>query len=93
MDPCLYIEQAIADGISMYPNPSDGEFTVRVDQPGSYAVQVYNCLGQLVLNMEMNLDQSLNGSIDMGDHEPGLYLVRLRSDQINVVQKIRLVNE
>lgn len=55
--------------VSVYPNPTNGKFNVRVD--GEATVEVINCLGQVVTHMNINDTQSFSVN------EPGVYIVRI----------------
>jgi hypothetical protein len=55
-------------GISIYPNPSNGQFTIDA---GEATVDVFNCLGQVVSHLRINGKQTI--SLD----EPGMYFVQV----------------
>jgi hypothetical protein len=62
--------------IEIYPNPAD-DF-INVEFPGKFkALQIYNSRGQLVFKEDINNDKAF---IPVGDFLPGLYLVRIESD-------------
>ena len=60
---------------SVYPNPTSGKFVVNAN--GEATIDVYNCLGQSVLHVVTNDEQTIN--ID----KAGVYFIRvLKKDKI-----------
>lgn len=71
--------------LSVYPNPSNGWYTINVDgNPADYTYVVMNSLGQEVL-----AGHSLN--VDLSAHDPGLYFLRVMSGEAS--KTIRLIKE
>ncbi len=79
--------------ISIYPNPTDGEIKIRITGfiPGSYKMEIYNAIGNLIKKREVILQ-----SYEVDIHEnmerlpKGLYYIRFGSDKKNVVRKLIL---
>jgi endonuclease I len=73
------------DGISLYPNPSNGEFTVYYNNSGkTYAVEIFSMLGQTVFIKE-NITQS---SVLISNIPKGIYLVKITDDTKSTNKKI-----
>jgi choice-of-anchor B domain-containing protein len=67
-------------GFSLYPNPSENDITITsVDSPIS-TVEIYNVLGQRVLNR--NFSENLSEKIDISGLNSGLYLVKINATTI-----------
>jgi sugar lactone lactonase YvrE len=71
---------------SVYPNPSNGTFTISTDDTGPMEVSVFNTVGQLVYH------QSFIGAkapIDLLATPPGLYYIQCKArDGVKATQKI-----
>lgn len=87
-DPLLMLEEKTINNMNLFPNPSNGSFTL--DLGGHFKtiqIKVSNLLGQSVLSKSFNNIQRIeNLEID----NPGIYLVTV-SDMENVSQTLRLI--
>ncbi|MEJ6584044.1 MAG: M43 family zinc metalloprotease [Crocinitomicaceae bacterium] len=75
VDGCLSIDEANGNAISVYPNPSNGAFTLNSDGYILNSVAVYNQIGQLVYNR--NSDQ-IEKDIYLMNFESGVYTIRVK---------------
>lgn len=73
-------------GISLYPNPSEGQFTINATEAGSYLVDVTNMLGATVQSTRFN--NTLN--MDLTGLAKGVYTVRVSNDAASTVQKVTI---
>jgi len=64
------------DGLSIYPNPSDGEFVIEVSNTNTW-IEVYNMLGELVLKQRNTLKRF---AINLHNEANGMYMVKLITD-------------
>jgi hypothetical protein len=80
-----------SNGLSVYPNPSNGKFTMQI--PAQYQVgselHVYNMQGQLVKSEIVN--GSTNLTIDAQNWPAGCYLCTLQNSQ--AILKVKLIKE
>ena len=67
----------------LYPNPTSDK--VNIECEGMTHINVFNTMGQLVYNEEIDADQH---SIDLSQHPAGSYLVRIITRQGTVVKKV-----
>jgi len=65
------------NGVSVYPNPSDGIFMVSLPDNSSNSIEVINILGELVFKRETSGE--LMTKIDLRNNTPGLYLMVLKN--------------
>jgi endonuclease I/chitodextrinase len=73
------------DGISLYPNPSNGEFTLYYSNSNkTYTIEIFSMLGQTVFLKE-NIKQS---SVPITNLPKGIYLVKITDDSKSTNKKI-----
>lgn len=77
------IKSRFENTLSVYPNPGNGIFNVRVDQ--TYTLKVTNIEGQLI--QKLIITPSIN-KIDLSDQVPGLYILQFISDRESIIQKV-----
>jgi len=74
------------NGIFIYPNPSNGNFTLSCIEPLHNAtLNIFNQLGDQVFKI---VEVSTNLEIQLSDLAKGIYLVQIRDEQRQYVQKI-----
>ena len=82
-----YVEGLEEDAMAMlvYPNPTNGMITVHLDESQSFDYEVYNLMGQCVLN-----GQAQNGSaqIDLSSCHQGVYFVAASWGGNRVIRKV-----
>lgn len=73
--------------INIFPNPSPGIFTIHFDKAGAdpYKISVYNIRGELVKGKEVSMK---NAEIDLSEHPPGIYVVKINTHGEEYVHKI-----
>ena len=82
-----FIEQSVEDNMSIYPNPSKGFFSVKIDQEciGS-SYQVLNNFGLLI---DKGIIRELSQDFDLSDKPKGVYRIQVTNDKavktLNVV--------
>ena len=67
--------RAVANQLSVYPNPSTGIFQLNANGTTALAVQLYNLTGQLVPS------RFANGTLDATGNAPGTYLLHVETDK------------
>ena len=67
----------------VFPNPTDGEITVELLNPSEEVVigEVFTPLGRSILVFEMPANAK-QFTIDLGQHEQGLYLVKIKQPKL-----------
>lgn len=86
VDGCLGIDEQDASFISIYPNPSNGIFTLKSGNYNLTSVTVYNHLGQIVLDQKSNLNEQ---EIDLTNFSNGIYTVRVSHEA--GVENVRVI--
>lgn len=75
-------------GVSIYPNPNNGEFTISTTENNA-SINIYSTDGKMIIN---NLRVTeVNQLINLGDIESGIYFVKVTND--NNQKTIRLIIE
>ena len=69
--------------VSVYPNPSNGNFTINVYK--EYNMSVYDITGRVICTKLINDGAS---SIDLSNHNSGIYFVRLTNDNESKVIRV-----
>ena len=76
-------------GVSIYPNPNLGHFTVNVEDPKSdIAIEVYSLLGERIKTLDANPLKSMY-TIDLNVAN-GIYLVKVTNGGLTSTQKITI---
>ena len=85
------ISEQTASGFTLYPNPTDGKVQLNLGQDlnGKSVVEVYNVLGtRLTSKTFRNLAEGQNIMIDLQHYTPGIYIIKLCSDEGCWSQKV-----
>ena len=85
------IEEAEKSNFAIFPNPSNGKFTIQLDenQVDSFQTgEITDVMGKTVAIFNIN---SSNLSIDLTDQTPGLYLLRMKSSNGQVSKTERIM--
>jgi len=85
------VENALLNNVDIYPNPSNGKFTIAVtDLPlGTLNVEVVDARGRVLLTTSKVLTNG-NGNVEINiqDVEAGIYFVNLTSGDNHVTERI-----
>jgi PKD repeat protein len=76
-------------GVAIFPNPSNGSFTVQFnDNFGETNVLVVNLLNEIVYENRTETGFGKSLFIDLGEYAEGIYFVKMKNEQADVVRKI-----
>jgi hypothetical protein len=70
----LSVEESEELSLNLYPNPSNGSFTIRLDENSPVQVTVVNLLGQKVFENEYN-ESTIQLDLNLAS---GTYFVRIQ---------------
>ncbi len=80
------------NGVKVFPNPTNG--TINIDnqlaEDAISRVQVYNTLGQVILDKPMNIAAGDLQSIDLSNQPHGIYYLNIQADKAQITRKISL---
>lgn len=79
-----------SDMIRVFPNPSNGDITVRINQfTGKVNLQVIDLNGRVVYSLN-NTDFSIEKSINLNQLQKGMYVIKIDGDNLQYTKKIIL---
>ena len=86
-DPSLIASQnnIVNDAFTIYPNPSNGKFTISLNNDKEYDLSVYNTIGQLVFSEKIT---DMNNDIDLSELTKGNYTIHLRNEADIYIEKL-----
>ena len=70
---------------NVYPNPASDFVKVSTDNSQQTTVRIYNILGMLVEEIEINSNET---EINVSDYNPGIYFFSIQTENGNVTKKI-----
>jgi hypothetical protein len=70
---------------NVYPNPSNGVFTIELDATEKHDITVNNALGQTVIS---TTNSGMNTIIDLSNFDKGVYTVELKNNNSTYVEKV-----
>ncbi|MBC7412897.1 MAG: T9SS type A sorting domain-containing protein [Bacteroidia bacterium] len=75
---------------TLYPNPTTGEFSISATlvPNQTYAVTIYNTLGQIVCTKTVNGSTNFNTHINLSNQAKGMYSVTLTGNNTSQTQKL-----
>ncbi|HML85033.1 MAG TPA: T9SS type A sorting domain-containing protein, partial [Bacteroidales bacterium] len=79
------IESISTETISIYPSPSNGQFTIKSSSLPLAKWSMVNLSGQTVMNGILDLDGM--AEVSANDHK-GLYIIRIEKDNIRKISKL-----
>jgi len=79
------IEDIKASMFNVYPNPTNGVFTIELENNAKYDVSVHNVLGQTVYSSSIN---SLSTTIDLSGFDKGIYTIELKDNNTTYTEKV-----
>lgn len=86
-------EEAANYNLSVYPNPSNGQFNLTLDNftGNDISIEVYNELGAVVYNeavTDMGTDGYMERQLDLSDLSEGMYFIKVISDNQSATKRI-----
>jgi len=80
------------NGVKVFPNPTNGLVNIdnQLAEDAISRVQVYNTLGQVILDQAINIAAGDLQSIDLSNQPHGIYYLNIQADKAQVTRKISL---
>ena len=92
VDPCTGVDELAAGQMSIYPNPTTGEFELRLNQNGDVNIKVFNMLGVTVYEENVSVSGEFQQTINLNGFENGIYFIAIQTEDETSVKKLRLIN-
>ncbi|MCD4788666.1 MAG: PKD domain-containing protein, partial [Bacteroidales bacterium] len=78
-----------SNGIHIFPNPSNGEFTVEFSNNiGKTEITIMNMLNEIVYESKTEIVAGKLINIDLSGNSAGVYFVKIKSDKSGLLRKI-----
>mgnify|MGYP004445480909 FL=1 len=77
----LGVGNDLSENANLYPNPSQGDFTINMEETSD--ITIFNTLGQAILHLE-----KATGTQNLHLEQKGLYLIQIRNAKGVETQKI-----
>lgn len=81
------INETAIGNVSVYPNPSEGMFTIDLGVNAKSTVEVYNVIGAKVVAKQFN---SQTNSLDLTGFEAGVYFVKIATENGQITKQITI---
>ncbi|MCF1190404.1 M12 family metallo-peptidase [Mangrovimonas sp. AS39] len=91
IEPVLSVENfEIANALQVYPNPNNGQFTIKFKSNTSQDidVMVFDLRGRAVFNQQIDNTGNIEQTIDLGKVQSGMYLLNITDGPQKVTKKI-----
>ena len=92
VDICATIDEFNDENLRIYPNPSDGSFTLYLYYQGKANVSVYNLLGESIYQEEVLATGQHRMQINLLGMPDGLYMVAVQTGDNTYLQKLKILN-
>ena len=79
------INEFVANGVTISPNPTDGNVVICTNDLPVNAIELYNIEGQLLSTKSVGTGSS---TLNLSSEAAGIYFVRIVGDHFNIVKKI-----
>jgi len=83
-DQSLSVNDITLDGISVYPNPSEGVVTIENTNNDQSVVEVFNVSGRKVLVKDI----TSTSTIDLSGNGTGVYVVKVSNENGSMVERV-----
>lgn len=79
----------ISQEVQVFPNPSDGRFEVKLNNPENSSLTLMDMSGRVILSKTINKQSGTRtDAFDLSKEPKGIYLINIRSEGSNVTQRI-----
>ena len=84
----LSTEEFSLSGLSIFPNPNNGQFTIKFNNAKDVKLEVYDVRGRAVLSQDYNVSGQFNETINLGSVQSGMYLLKVNNGGKTITKKI-----
>jgi len=82
-------ESLVAESVQLFPNPTDGRFEVKLDNPGKSNLTIMDIAGRIIIKEEIK-DQpgTWQKSFDLTKEPKGTYLINIRTEGGSITKRV-----
>jgi PKD repeat protein len=92
VDACTGIEEPGDEPFAIYPNPTTGNFRVKLNGSGLVTISVFNVLSEQVYYDQVSISGLYSAILSLQGEESGMYFVRIQSMDGIYVRKLQLTD-
>ncbi|MBI1288306.1 MAG: S8 family serine peptidase [Flavobacteriales bacterium] len=89
-NPCLTVgieeNQSPKASVTVYPNPSKGDVTFKLSEPGSWNLRIMDASGRVVIRQKVT-----SNSVMLSGFRPGIYVAEFRNKDAAITEKFTIV--
>jgi hypothetical protein len=74
--------------VSIFPNPSEGIFSISTGNKAIDQIEVYDVTGKIIFNTKSVTNSTFEYSLDLSAVSSGIYFVKISADNQNAVKRI-----
>ncbi len=82
---CTGIYENELSGVSIYPNPNNGQFVIDLQNADNAQIEVLTISGQVIYSKQTN---DMHNVIDLSNFDKGIYFVHIRGNKLSGVKKV-----
>ena len=82
---CTGIHENELSGVSIYPNPNNGQFVIDLQNADNAQIEVLTISGQVIYSKQTN---DMHNVIDLSNFDKGIYFVHIRGNKLSGVKKV-----
>ncbi len=82
--------QDLSEDIKIYPNPSNGQFNIRMQSEGNSEITISDMTGRLIYKDQFYSTHGMIKSVNIKDQSLGIYLVKIKTGSKEQVSRIVL---
>jgi hypothetical protein len=71
------VEDVLANGLEVYPNPASDQIHIRAAERIA-EISISNVAGEILLNKKLNADEI---QLNVSAFDPGYYIIRIKTDE------------
>ncbi|MGB6268775.1 MAG: T9SS type A sorting domain-containing protein, partial [Olleya sp.] len=85
----LSVDEFTLDNLSIFPNPNNGEFTVKFSNAtGKVSLEVFDIRGRKVVGNNYDIIGDFNQNVSLANIQSGMYLLNINDGSRIITKKI-----
>ncbi|MCK7589252.1 proprotein convertase P-domain-containing protein [Subsaxibacter sp. CAU 1640] len=90
VEPPLSVAENVFEGFSIFPNPNNGSFNIKLNSPSSSKINidVFDIRGREIFKTSYTNTANFNQNINLNNVQSGIYMVQISDGEKKVIKKI-----